>query len=559
MDKDIALLKEAVLDPRIDLDEWNVIAVLGFGFGRLVKELINRTDEDILILAIEPKLRMFKSALHDHDLKEVFSSKKLSLAIAEKPTDILLRIHERYEDFKGVSRLLLLENGGFFRTSSQYFEAVVMCLRHAFSLSFYAANTIRLLLPMWIRNVLDNLEAIVRSPGVGRLFNKFLEVPAIIVSAGPSLDKNVGDLCLAKDKALVICVDTALRTLLRRGIRPDLVVSCDGSRKNYDYYISGVDIRNLTLITDPIVYPKTILEFNGHVFIRGVKEKDSFVNLFLDLIGSKGDVPAGGGSVSHYAFNLAKYFGCDPIIFVGLDLCFDGDKTYTNGVPRVRMDEARRDSKEEEHVLIEDIYGKEIITPRHLYNFLLWFRTEIRNDPLGITYIDATEGGAKIQGTHIMPLRQAIKDFCKRKIDVKGILEEAVKNYEPPGVENLINRLGSLIDEYELVINLSKEGRKKAEDIPSKGLDEIDGLFDELEEISQRITERQYFLELNRPNVEEFLYEMKDGIRKIRHSKDILIDLADEYKVFFDKIYDISNGTLPHIVNARNRLNLSRG
>lgn len=53
-------------------------------------------------------------------------------------------------------------------------------------------------------------------------------IPAIIVSAGPSLNKNIMELKRAKNKAFIVAVDTAVRPLVNAGIIPDMYVIVDG-------------------------------------------------------------------------------------------------------------------------------------------------------------------------------------------------------------------------------------------------------------------------------------------------------------------------------------------
>ncbi len=54
------------------------------------------------------------------------------------------------------------------------------------------------------------------------------DVPVIVVSAGPSLNKNIEDLKKAVGKACIIATDTAMKPLLNAGIVPDLFVIVDG-------------------------------------------------------------------------------------------------------------------------------------------------------------------------------------------------------------------------------------------------------------------------------------------------------------------------------------------
>ena len=56
------------------------------------------------------------------------------------------------------------------------------------------------------------------------------DVPAIIVSAGPSLDKNLAEMINYKDKLkdyFIIAGNRTLKTLINNNIKPDLLVTVD--------------------------------------------------------------------------------------------------------------------------------------------------------------------------------------------------------------------------------------------------------------------------------------------------------------------------------------------
>ena len=54
------------------------------------------------------------------------------------------------------------------------------------------------------------------------------DIPAIIVAAGPSLNKNIKELKRAKGKAFIIAVDTAIKPLASEKIIPDMFAIVDG-------------------------------------------------------------------------------------------------------------------------------------------------------------------------------------------------------------------------------------------------------------------------------------------------------------------------------------------
>lgn len=90
-----------------------------------------------------------------------------------------------------------------------------------------------------VTNKMGNMCDIIKQRSINQLIDKFNELnknggTAIIVSAGPSLDKNVEDLKKAEGKAMIIAVDTALKTVLRAGVRPDLTI-CVDPRKEIEF------------------------------------------------------------------------------------------------------------------------------------------------------------------------------------------------------------------------------------------------------------------------------------------------------------------------------------
>ena len=75
--------------------------------------------------------------------------------------------------------------------------------------------------------VFDNLYNLVHSKQISDLNGEFNGVPAIIVSPGPSLKKNINVLKQFKGRALIVCVLRALSTLLEKDIEPDIVIQVD--------------------------------------------------------------------------------------------------------------------------------------------------------------------------------------------------------------------------------------------------------------------------------------------------------------------------------------------
>lgn len=86
------------------------------------------------------------------------------------------------------------------------------------------------------------------------------DIPTIVVSAGPSLNKNIMDLKKAVGKACIIATDTAMKPLLNAGIIPNLFVIIDGLKPGILFEhenISKVPMVTMTGVSvEPMEYHK---------------------------------------------------------------------------------------------------------------------------------------------------------------------------------------------------------------------------------------------------------------------------------------------------------------
>ena len=73
-------------------------------------------------------------------------------------------------------------------------------------------------------------------------FNVFpKDIPAIVVSAGPSLAKNKHLLKEAKGKAFIAVVDSAISTVMSMGVIPDMVFTLDYKKSKKHFTSEGLN------------------------------------------------------------------------------------------------------------------------------------------------------------------------------------------------------------------------------------------------------------------------------------------------------------------------------
>ncbi|MBW1856396.1 MAG: DUF115 domain-containing protein, partial [Deltaproteobacteria bacterium] len=281
-------------------------------------------------------------------------------------------------------------------------------------------------------NILANTPEIIRSAGVKRLFDRFKNIPAIVVGAGPSLDKNVTLLREIKDKAVIIPVDRALGLLLPLGITPHLVPSIDYQKKNYDGKYAPLQMdEKLFMVFAQTLYHKITTTFWGPKFT--MHQSDNLSSALSYYWGDKGSVSS-GMHVGHLAFCMARNIGCNPIILVGMDLAFTGNKLHAEDI------ETNVPISPSEQYASEDIFGNRVDSDPAFKSFVIELNTEIKKtDAL---CIDATEGGARKEGTTIMRLRDAIDEYCQDDYpEIRSILEEESTKTDPAKYDELLRDL----------------------------------------------------------------------------------------------------------------------
>jgi hypothetical protein len=102
-----------------------------------------------------------------------------------------------------------------------------------------------------------NLAEITRRPSIASLRGALQGLPAVVVSAGPSLDKNIGVLKALAGKVVIVAINQTVAGLRKAGIRADLVVAVDPL--NVSYHFEGTrpgDIGTLLLgaSVDPALF-----------------------------------------------------------------------------------------------------------------------------------------------------------------------------------------------------------------------------------------------------------------------------------------------------------------
>jgi hypothetical protein len=236
--------------------------------------------------------------------------------------------------------------------------------------------------------------------------DKYKGSPAIIVGAGPSLDKNIDCLDQAKGKALIFTVDAAMHKLVEKKIIPDVVSSIERIELSTKFYEKG-EIPNDVIYVGPNVILGSILDKFKRIIFTG-RTGDALFNKFNENLGFSN--LSVGLNVSHVLISFARFLGCYPVIFMGLDLAYTGGKTHTDGFSNFFEKEVM-DLYKNNTVFVKGINGEMLETSENFMYTKSWIESLIAKDREGL-FINATEGGANINGALNLKLSDVVSTYC---------------------------------------------------------------------------------------------------------------------------------------------------
>lgn len=423
---------------KIDIVEHAVMVVLGFGAGWHVKALAQRLQTSGVIIVFEPDLSLLRAVLEriDHS-----SWLRQSIVLFSDDAEDRALMSARLEEIGPLLAMgvEIIEHAPsrvrLGARSAQFTSLLAECMTSART----SLATTLLRSVDTTRNLLHNLDHYAAGAGITDLANAAKGYPAVLVAAGPSLQKNIQQLSApgVRDRCVIIAVQTALKPLLAAGIRPHYVTALDYheiSRRFYDG-ISAAELEGVTLVCEPKVHPVVPDSFPNASAIRCCAS--DFLDQLLGPIKRDMGVLPAGATVAHLSLYLARHLGCDPIILIGQDLGFTDGLYYSSGTAihddvwapefnpfnTIEMMEWQRIARHKQHLrkmrAASAAGGCErtVYSDGQMMTYLQQFEIDFLDcKRAGMTVIDATEGGVAKQHVETMTLAEALQQYATRQV-----------------------------------------------------------------------------------------------------------------------------------------------
>ncbi|WP_338707161.1 MULTISPECIES: motility associated factor glycosyltransferase family protein [Paenibacillus] len=408
-----------------------LIFVVGIQSVEEINKVIELMGNESLLVIIEPNGSLFNYSLNQKDLSFLHTTTGAVL-FADKISNLSLFL----DKFLSMNAIFYMKTIKFYFTHfyrEQDIQSSLAIIRVIKEIVNYKTmlygNSVEDSL-IGLKHHMMNLKHLTRSKDVSLLKNKMRDVPAVVVAAGPSLNKNLEQLHDLKDNVIIIAVDTIAQRLCDEGIIPDFICSIERGIETYTYFYEGKTYPvHSTLVAPLVLYPEIFEEHPGELIIPMRGNVGEFIWL-KDVLGLNGDSSISIGlSCAHVAFGIAEHIGASPIILLGQDLAYGESVGETHAGGTIYDDKELTSSmfSKIDELETEGYYGGTVPTTETWNTFRTWFEIEIATKKLDV--INATEGGAKIAYAQQLSLAEVGRKYCNSRIKpVPEILQE-IDNY----------------------------------------------------------------------------------------------------------------------------------
>ncbi|EOH5362339.1 6-hydroxymethylpterin diphosphokinase MptE-like protein, partial [Campylobacter jejuni] len=465
------------------------ICIYGIGNALLIKNLAKHYKH---LFVFESEIELFILALSTIDLSEELKVYKVVLfdCVAK---DLEIHIAMVFDQQSILEYLSLYEMFISSHYYLKYYEISILslnelCIKSA-SVAIRNAD-ITCFLPLlthgqFLQNIPSMLESIPFQRILNERKNKFEN--AIVVSAGPSLAKQLPLLKAYQDKAVIFCADGALSMLEKEGIIPDYVTNLDCRDLAMKFFQNKENLKQSIIALECATHPNVVRSLKAENCMIVLRNKALYQRFNLNDFGYIDT----GTHVSHFSYTLALALGFKNIIMIGQDLAFDEEgNSHSKG-----FDFGEKFSGEEniDKLKVPAYAGKgEVLTHITWNDYRIKLEYLFACNEQKAKFYNATEGGARINFTEEL----SFKECCE-----KLLTKEKPKFELPKSLTK--NRSDKLLAKFKEKIQKDQENAKRFLD---------DALA--LKQILENILSKDFILPL------EFLEKVYQNIENFNHSLD---------------------------------------
>lgn len=522
-------------------DYNSLIILFGIGTGHLFKHIA--AEHKGVIIVFEPNLDILRSTLETVDLSAEISNKKVWVVCERKHIRPVFLNNFYRGDTVGMT-LLPAYNLLF----PEIIEELSPFLQDLYRDSSINQYTVVNKAEKWSLAAMYNIFDILKAPNVYKLKDRLTGVPAVIVSAGPSLDYTLPLLKELQDKVFIVAIGQALKALDRAGIVPHMVVAIENLNVSQQFENISF-LKDITLAVQPMTH-RSLYELPLKRLMINFPDIDLLAKWFSKKTGRDVTGFPNRGTVSICGYYIAHAAGCNPIILTGQDLAYREGKRYADntaydklkytvddtGKVKYTYDKeayekigktfgmteeefAQKNRNEEQDVITVPGWDGETLLTNASYSLFINSYTDIAESELcdtDIRLINCSKGGAYIKGLEHLDFSDAIKESnIDHGKDINAILDKVFEDnkYTDEEVENLKSAIWGVYDDMQKGKSLAEKASsmcKKISDYlnnPQKYGKKIDKLVESLTQLDHELIPLVRNNQLLNPFIQAELFE----------------------------------------------------
>ena len=389
---------------------YGSLFIYGLGNGALLKGILeNKTHKTIIVF--EPEIEIIYIVFHLFDFsKELFASR---LVVAQSELFALAHYYtiSQMKDVLNHARVYnLYINSPFYDAYHADMNKINENITNAFMRCLQAIGNDSTDALIGINHTTAHIPDMIESIPLKNIINQRGKKTktAIIVSTGPSLNKQLELLKQAQNHATIISVDSSYPILKAHGIKPDYVTSIEREQCTSEFFNSAPSQfdKDIIFLTATLTHTNTLKYLKGRnaaYILRPLPYETGFED---DDFGYM----AYGQSAAHLSFDIALALEHERIIFIGQDLAYGkGRSTHATG----HILSGDYDKSQESKYTIA--YGGDGLAEtmevwnlfREFFEYIIAI-AQSKNQNLAI--YNCTQGGARIAGTIEKPFKAVLED-----------------------------------------------------------------------------------------------------------------------------------------------------
>ena len=502
----------------------DIYIIIGLADGEHIREVIRKctTKRSILVIEYNEEIIKYTSTKN----KKIFDGK-----IVISSSDIVIKKIIAGIDSNIIENIKIIIYGNYDVVYRDEIRKTLEVIKDSVNDVVIDRNTYKMFGEKWFYTFISNIKNSNFSNSLELYKNIHKNKPAIIVSAGPSLEKNIDEL-KKNSGAIIFSGGRTLRSLEEKNIDADYLCVIDSGKVSYELVEKRISTTKVPLVYTGITNAEIVKEHNANKIIFG-KEK-----VLSEIWGNSIPDIRGGGSVAHTMTEVAIYMGCNPIIFIGQDLAYTNDMGHSriaynendNKNRNVSDIELFEDYKSNSDIYIDSINGGKVRTSLVLNSFKQTFERIIECNK-EITFINSTEGGAIIEGTKNISLRESIRIHCTNS---KGNGKK-VEDYDTTENREVIIKKSfeNIVSEVEYCMKLVGNAKMKLNILKEKYIKKksIKNIISELDSIELEIRKKMLQFDFINDLAYEKIYSIENNIN-------YTIKDLDSENERFKKIYE---------------------